>query len=924
MSTSKSGYHTVPAGNHDAQGSTSSTGPNLVTRVKRSPLLLGILTCVALVAGFSLALLLPVSSSTGSRYPKKVMKVGISEMTMKEGLHKCQKIAQTKTLPMTKKRRNPRVDKVAPILLKNATVWDGQGEVLDGMDVLMEDGLIKDMRRQIQAASDVKVIDVKGHVVSPGLVDMHSHIGVEAWPNLAATIDNNERTSPLTPFVRSLDSFNPSDIALRIAASGGITTVLALPGSANIIGGEAFVFKLRPVNTTSNADMLVQAATTEEDEPQRRYMKWACGENPKRVYGNKGQMPSTREAFLVREILVEAQKLKKQQDDWCSAATHTDKARLETPFPEELRLESLVALLRGEVLLNIHCYETHDLEAMVRHSLEFNFTIAAFHHALDAYRIPDILKRARGKITVATFVDHWGYKKEAYQASIHAPRILLDAGIPVAFKSDHPVLNSQHLVFDAAKGRHYGLTKQEAFKAVTSVPANAIGLGHRIGSLKVGYDADIIVWDREPLELGAAPLQVFIDGIALFEERAIPPAVASKAGSSPEFIIQRQNQTEGAKTFVLSNVGSFFLDKLRKDVQVVVENGTITCVATDCSSTMKAIRQDSLAVIDIQKGHITPGFVAVGSSLGLVEIPSEPSTVDGKVKASESQNSKAIVHAVDGVKLGTRHLEVAYEGGVLTAITAPVSANVIAGISAAFKTDAESLLSEGSLISSAAALHIQIGNVYKSDVFPSVSAQINFVRQILTANVNADNDYGRAARGEIPTVVHVHNKDEIASVIRLKQKDLPAVRFVILGGAESHLVAGHLAEAGIPVILRPVLCTPSQFDSIHCLTGAPLTNGTAAHVLHHHGVKLAIGVSDDGNARNLIWDAGWLVPTDPLQQLTEEDAIRFISSNLLEIFGLDDKNLLNVDEFIVWSGSPLDMESRRVLIHSQNGIHWLE
>ncbi|OAD08016.1 hypothetical protein MUCCIDRAFT_129278, partial [Mucor lusitanicus CBS 277.49] len=398
-----------------------------------------------------------------------------------------------------------------PILLKNAVVWDGQGNVLKHVDVYVEDGIIQKVEKNIKIQQDgrVKVVDVAGHVVGPGLVDMHSHMGVDSWPELDATQDTNEMTQPLTPFVRTLDAFNPSDKAIRIVSSGGVTTALVLPGSGNLMGGEAFAFKLRPKSTLSNEDMLVQANINPEQDTKWRWMKMACGENPKVSL-------SLGEAYLFRKELARAQALKQQQDDWCQAASLDPSARFDTAFPQDLSLESLVSLLRGEVLLNVHCYETHDIEAMVRHSLEFNFTISAFHHALDAYRIPTILRRAPNNITVATFADHWGYKKEAFQAIPEAPKILYDAGIPVALKSDHPVLNSQHLIFEAAKTTHYGLPAQEAFKAVTSVPANAIGLGHRIGSLKVGYDADLVIWDRDPLALGATPLQVFVDGVPLF------------------------------------------------------------------------------------------------------------------------------------------------------------------------------------------------------------------------------------------------------------------------------------------------------------------------------------------------------------------------------------------------------------------------
>lgn len=314
------------------------------------------------------------------------------------------------------------------------------------------------------------------------------------------------------------------------------------------------------------------------------------------------------EAYLFRKELARAQQLKQQQDDWCQAASLNPSARFDTAFPQDLSLESLVSLLRGEVLLNVHCYETHDIEAMVRHSLEFNFTISAFHHALDAYRIPAILRRAPNNITVATFADHWGYKKEAFQAIPEAPKILYDAGIPVALKSDHPVLNSQHLIFEAAKTTHYGLPAQEAFKAVTSVPANAIGLGHRIGSLKVGYDADIVIWDREPLALGATPLQVFVDGVPLFDEKAIP-SIKEQDTSAAASVQQPAKKMNGAKSFVLKNAGYSFLGQrpTQGPMDIVVQDGSIVCSAADCAGTIASIQSTKqVPEYDLQGGYILP------------------------------------------------------------------------------------------------------------------------------------------------------------------------------------------------------------------------------------------------------------------------------------------------------------------------------
>ncbi|CAO3654957.1 unnamed protein product [Mucor fragilis] len=904
-----------------------------------------LLTVAVLLVVLLVYTLLPDSSVFPTKETHAVpqpIQAGVSELTMENGRIQCEAIQTRKREKNTpdSNRQNPRAEAAQqPILLKNANVWDGQGQVLKGVDVYMQDGVIQKVEKDIKVkeGAHVKVIDVAGHVVGPGLVDMHSHMGVDSWPELDATQDTNEMTQPLTPFVRTLDAFNPSDKAIRIVSSGGVTTALVLPGSGNLMGGEAFAFKLRPKSTLSNEDMLVQANINPEQDTKWRWMKMACGENPKRVYGGQNRMPSTRlgEAYLFRKELARAQTLKQQQDDWCQAASQNpSSARFDTALPQDLSLESLVSLLRGEVLLNVHCYETHDIEAMVRHSLEFNFTISAFHHALDAYRIPTILRRAPNNITVATFADHWGYKKEAFQAIPEAPKILYDAGIPVALKSDHPVLNSQHLIFEAAKTTHYGLPAQEAFKAVTSVPANAIGLGHRIGSLKVGYDADVVIWDREPLALGATPLQVFIDGVPLFEEKTIEPAVAveEEEEEKQESMVraaQPPKKMHGAKSFVLKNAGYSFLGQrpTQGPVDIVVQDGSIVCSATDCTNTIASI-QSTKAVpeYDLEGGYILPGLIGVGSSLGLIEIQGEAGTGDGRAPSSKSLDAKDIIQTVDGIKLSTRHLEEAYKGGILTAITAPMSNNVVVGVSAAFKTGADSLLTDGALLSSAVALHLQIGDDYKSSSFPTISSQISFIRQLFKDNLKSDNYYGKAANGEIPTIITAHNKDEIASIVVLKRDHFPQARFVIQGGTEAYLVASHLATLDIPVVLQPVLCTPARFDSIHCLTGAPLTNGTAAHVLNSHGVKLGVGIYDDGLARNLAWDSGWLAATSPAANelehgtITELEAIQFVTRNLRDIYGLDQAaaTLDLDDEFIVYSGNPFDVKHKLMFIHSNS------
>jgi imidazolonepropionase-like amidohydrolase len=383
-----------------------------------------------------------------------------------------------------------------PTLLRHATVWTATGTVLTDTDLLLRDNKLAAIGRALPAPAGAVEIDAGGRIVTPGLVDQHSHLGVYPMPDTKAHQDGNEMTQPTTPAVRAIDAFDPEDPAIARAVAGGVTTALILPGSGNIMGGQAFHVKLfgRTVG-----EMAVPNAP--------RAMKWAMGENPKRYYGQKGAMPMSRmgHAWLMRKNLADARDLLQQQEAWDDNPLHTG-AR-----PDKPELEPLVALLKGEVWLQVHCYEVHDIETLVRVSDEFNFRVSAIHHALEAWKVPDILKQ-RG-IAVATFADLWGFKMEAWDASVWGPQKLEAAGVDLALKTDHPVIDAHGFVFEAAKSHHYGLPEQAALRAVTAVPAKAMGLGDRIGTLEVGKDADVVLWDRSPLELGAKPLRVFVDGV---------------------------------------------------------------------------------------------------------------------------------------------------------------------------------------------------------------------------------------------------------------------------------------------------------------------------------------------------------------------------------------------------------------------------
>lgn len=295
-----------------------------------------------------------------------------------------------------------------------------------------------------------QILNAHGRQLTAGIIDMHSHTGVDGVPLLEGGEDTNELSSDITPFVRSLDGFNPLDPQIRVIKSGGVTTSLILPGSGNNIGGEAYVIKHSVGKKDGRPELSIESLLADPDR-NWRYMKMACGENAKNVYGRLGRDfgPFSRlgEAWYFRHAFEEATKLKNAQDDWCAAADRVGAENMNTYLPAELKWESLSAVLRGQVMVNTHCYTIPDLESYIGYTNEFKFPIRAFHHAHATYLVPDVLKRAYGgrPPAAALFADNMYYKvrtsqqrwvvvltqiqTESYVASEQAGKILYEAGL---------------------------------------------------------------------------------------------------------------------------------------------------------------------------------------------------------------------------------------------------------------------------------------------------------------------------------------------------------------------------------------------------------------------------------------------------------------------------------------------------------------
>jgi len=388
----------------------------------------------------------------------------------------------------------------ADLVLKNATVMTASHGTIEHGSVWVHAGKIAEVGATVNAPASAVVVDATGKWVTPGIIDPHSHS--------ALSDDVNEATSPVTPSMMMADAFDNRDKALYHALAGGVTTELLLHGSANMIGGQAVVIK--------NKFGLSRDAMIFPNAP--RSIKFASGENPKRVYGGRNQLPSTRMGnFEVMRQSFEDAKVYMASWDAYNAKVAKKDATAVAP-KKDLKLEALADVLRGKLFVQIHCYRADEFltEEAIAH--EYGYKIRAFHHALEMYKVAD--KIAPEDTAIATFTDWWGYKDEAWDAIPWNAVMSMRKGIRVALKSDSND-HIRRLNQEAGKMVHYGgASEDEAIRMVTLNPAWIIGVDDRVGSIDVGKDADLVIWNLDPLSTYARAEKVYIDGDLFFDNSA--------------------------------------------------------------------------------------------------------------------------------------------------------------------------------------------------------------------------------------------------------------------------------------------------------------------------------------------------------------------------------------------------------------------
>lgn len=388
--------------------------------------------------------------------------------------------------------------KKGSVLIKNATVITATKGTLENSDLLVQDGIIKQIGKNISAPAGVETIDASGKYLMPGIIDAHSHVGLDVV---------NEATSPITSEVRMKDMVNPFEIGIYRALAGGITTSHAMHGSANVIGGQNATLKHR-WGMTDPQDIIMQ------DAP--RTIKFALGENPTRVHGRgAGIQPRSRmgvEAVL-RNGFNEAIQYKKAWADYTAKSALKGNTTVAPEYSE--RLQTLVDILDGKIIIHCHSYRADEIYMLINVVRDFNINRLVFQHTNEGFKVaPEIAKYTMG---ASVFADWWAYKMEVYYSTAFNAAILTANGALTSINSDSAEL-IRHLYHEAGKTQRYGsLTDDQAIALITINPAKQLGIDDTVGSLEVGKTADMVIFDVHPLSVYAIPQMTFIDGIKYFD-----------------------------------------------------------------------------------------------------------------------------------------------------------------------------------------------------------------------------------------------------------------------------------------------------------------------------------------------------------------------------------------------------------------------
>ncbi len=797
-------------------------------------------------------------------------------------------------------------------LLKNATILTVTKGTIKKGDLLIHNGKIAAIGKNIKAPAGAQVFDLTGKYVMPGILDAHSHMAIEGGVNEASEVVSAE--------VNIYDVINEKDPGMKWALAAGVTTINTMHGSANPIGGLVATLKLRWGKPSE--DLKFAGA--------RQHIKFALGENPKRVHVDRGITTRLGVAESLRKEFTDAKDYMAAWDDYNKKKSAGQPA---VPPRRDIRLDSMVGVLKGDIWVQSHCYRSDEIEMLLKLSDEFGFHIGALQHVLEGYKVaPEIAKRGIG---ASTFSDFWGYKLEAYDGNIYNPAAMAQWGVRTSINSDDAG-RIRRLNLDAAKSLRYGgLTDDECLALITINPAWQLGIDKQIGSLEIGKDADICVWDDHPLSPYAKCVKTMIDGDVYFDLKsdgtatyglpsttpvaakpadaavaAKPAVVAAKPGPSTfePIRVPVTMPVGGTASFAITNARIVTVSgPVIENGTVVVENGRITAVGSDVNipSGVRSVSGRGLSVY--------PGFINATGNLGLSEISSITESMD----LGERGSMNAFLRAGDAYHTQSAWVGLSLCAGITSSLVSPKGSGWMgrpAIMHTAGRTvddatvvfDAGQALSLGGITFGAFGGDGLVGGPDAAgagaddSIAKAIADARNYSKKYVDAKVRPEKTdllleaLIPVVKGEKPVYIGASNQTDIEDAVKFGSSN--HLNVVIKGGKDADKVAAELNKSGVPVIFTDSWNMAVGSDNFDKQFAAPKR-------LYDAGVKFCIAHDEGVNLPQIAANAAAF-------GLPKDEALKAITLYPAQILGVD-KDLGSIEigkiaDLLLTDGDPLD------------------
>ncbi len=772
--------------------------------------------------------------------------------------------------------RHPKTRTGGDVLLRNATVLTVTNGTLANTDILVRKGKIAALGQGLKADDNMLVIDAAGMFVMPGIIDTHCHFAISGGVN--------EFSLSVVPEVRVRDVIDSEDVQIYRALAGGVTTARLLHGSADVIGGQDAVIKLKYGQSASG---LLLA-----DAP--RGVKFALGENVKRT---DGRFPNTRlgvEAVLIRAF-TDAQSYQKAWKAY-EKAKADGQAALEPR--RDLRLEALADVLASDLKVHCHCYREDEILMLLRVADRFHFKVKSLQHVLEGYKIASEI--ADHGASCSTFSDWWAYKLEAYDAIPFNSALLSEAGVSVCLKSDSNEL-MRHLYQEAAKCVKYGgMSEVEALKTITLNGARQLGLEKRLGSIEVGKDADFAIVNGHPLNNYSRVEMTLVEGEIYFQRSdKLTPVLAARTGPTPP-------RAAGFKLPAVSGKGRFAIvgatvhpvtGAALPDAAVVVLDGRIISVVNKTDRKNLELPPGT-KVIDASGLHLYPGMIDAGTVLGLTELDSARETQD----FAEGGQFQPDLRASTGINPDSELIPVTRANGVTTVVTRPTGTTVAGqgalinlsgwvpkemtlvdplALCVEFPVATPMISGDPSMAMMRRAITVKQRDerVRKlKDLFKQAAAHDEARKQNpdLPGNPRLE-ALAPYLHGEKPVIIQANRKQEILDTLKLA--DELKIKVIISGGLDAWKVADELKKRQVAVIVGPIMSLPQEsYDPYD----APFA---CAARLFEAGVPFCIRSAGSTNTRNLPYEAAMAASYG----LPVEEALKAVTLYPAQILGVGDQ-----------------------------------